>query len=534
VAPGFALTAANAAAVAAICVRLDGLPLALELAAAWLRLLPPAALLARLERALPVLVGGPRDLPARHRTLRATIDWSWDLLEEPERRLMRRLAVFAGGCTLDAAEAVAGDGAEDRAGAAPAVLTRLAALVDASLLRALPAADSAGAAEPRLAMLETIREYAGEQLAASGEADDVRRRHAEYFLALAEAGDAAIAGPAGGAWLARLAAEHDNLRAALGWLSGRAEIEAGLRLAAALWRFWQVHGHLTEGRGWLERLLAAGDERPTAARARALVGAGALAWRQQDAEAARRRLAEAVAACRAADEPAGLATALKHLGLVALYGQPSDVARARRMLEESLSLRRSLDDLDGAASCLNDLAVLALRQGDYDRAGRLLEDSLALCRRHGSRYSLSFVLNNLSLVALEQGRYDRVAALLIDSLAVARELGGPEGVGCVLDRLACLAAARAQPVRAARLFGAAEALRETIGVPLKQAERAIFERHLALARAQLDATAWEAALAEGRGQPLEALIDEAMQELAIVRVDFRGPRRRSPAASKSR
>ncbi|HYI16213.1 MAG TPA: protein kinase [Thermomicrobiales bacterium] len=504
----FALTVDNVAAVAGICARLDGLPLAIELAAARVNLFAPAELLARLTSRLPVLTAVGRDLPARQQTLRATLAWSYDLLAPSERQLFARLGVFAGGFDLEAADAICVTTGDTGLG----VVVGLEALSGQSLLPSV----TSPTGDVRYLMLETVREYAAERLAASDEDAVVRQRHAEYFLALAEAGDGAIAGPNGGAWIAQLAVEHDNLRAALDWLGGQPDSEQALTLAAALWRFWQVHGHLTEGRRRLEGLLADNAAPPTTGRARALVGAGALAWRQHDATAAQHWLDEAVRVCRTVDEPAGLATALKHLGLVALYAQPPSFDESRRFLEESLLLRRSLNDLDGSASCLNDLAVLALRQEDYDRAGRMLEESLTLCRKHGSRYILAFVLNNLSLVALEQGDLDRVTTLLEESLAVARELGGQEGVGCALDRLACLAAARAQPVRAARLFGAAEALRETVGAPLNLSERVTYERHLALARNRLDAATWEATLAEGRDQPLDALIDEAMAALSTA------------------
>jgi hypothetical protein len=363
-------------------------------------------------------------------------------------------------------------------------------------------------------MLETIRAYAEERLAAGDEEVEMRERHAGHYLALAEAGDAAIAGPSGGEWVARLGLEHDNLRAALGWLAGQPDPDMGLQLAAALWRFWQVQGHLTEGRGWLERLLAGAAGPPTVARARALVGAGALTLRQQDKPRARQLLEEAVIACRASGETAGLATALKHLGLMALHDQPPDPVHARLLLEESLELRRTLGDRDGVASCLNDLAVLAIEQGDVVQAERLLEESQEICRALGHQYGLSFVLNNLSLVALERGDGARAAALIRESLSLARALGSRESLGCVLDRLACLAAAQSRAVQAARLFGAAEAQREAIGGALMHAERASFERHLALARAQLDTDTWEATLTEGRDQPVDALIDGAIDALA--------------------
>jgi len=285
--PDFALTPENAATVAAICRRLDGLPLALELAAAQSKLLPPAALLARLERSLDVLTGRARDLPERHRTLRDTLTWSYDLLDPDEQALFRRLAVFAGGCTLDAADAVCVVSTDS----APVVgggdmFTALNALVDQSLARL---AEPAGE-EPRLMMLETIREYALEHLTASGEESEVRRLHAAHYLALAEAVEPLLLGPQQVAWLARLERERDNLRAALRWAWESGEMELGLRIAGALWRFWHLHGYVSEGRGWLDALLARGDAdggaTPTTARAKGIRIAGSLAFFQGDYERA--------------------------------------------------------------------------------------------------------------------------------------------------------------------------------------------------------------------------------------------------------
>jgi predicted ATPase len=504
--PDFALTPTNAIAVRAICARLDGLPLAIELAAARADLFTPEALLERLSQRLPIPATGAHSLPPRHQTLRATLAWSYELLAGEDRELFARLGVFVGGFDLEAADSICAP--EGDLGLS--VVTGLDALAEQSLLRI----ESTAAGARRYLMLETVREYASERLAAGADDAVVRERHARYFLDLAETGDAAIAGPTGGAWLARLAQEHDNLRAALGWFDERDDIEGGLSLAATLWRFWQVQGHLTEGRGWLERLLRRHSGAPTSPECRALVGAGALAWRQQAADTARTWLEAGVDACRATGESAALATALKHLGLMALHGQPPQPEHARALLEESLALRRSLNDRDGVASCLNDLAVLAIENDDFETAGRLLEESQDLCRALGHQYGLSFVLNNLSLVELERGNAARAADCIRESLSLARALSSQESVGCVLDRLACLAAATERPVLAARLFGAAEAQREAIGGALMHAERRSFDRHLALARAQIERAIWDNQMTEGRDLSPDALIDEALEDLA--------------------
>ncbi|HUG60929.1 MAG TPA: helix-turn-helix domain-containing protein, partial [Methylomirabilota bacterium] len=295
--PDFALTDANTATVAAICRYLDGLPLAIELAAARLNLLAPEALLARLERRLPLLTGGPRDAPARLRTMRATIAWSHDLLSDDERLLFRRLAVFVGGFTLDAAEAVAGTEGHH----SPPVLDLVASLVDNSLLRPLaPPTDEPGAATPRFGMLETIREFGLERLAASGEAEDAGDRHAAYFLVLALAAERRLYGPDQVAWLDRLEVELPNLRAALGWLHERGRAEDGLRLATAPGRFWWRRGYLSEGRSWLDAVLALpAAAGASIARVRALLLAGDLAAWQKDGEPAFARHDEAAAMARA-------------------------------------------------------------------------------------------------------------------------------------------------------------------------------------------------------------------------------------------
>jgi hypothetical protein len=448
-----------------------------------------------------MLTSGLPGHPARQQTLRATIGWSYALLEAPWQDLFARLGAFIGSFDLESAEGVCS--APDDPGLS--VATGLAALTDASLVLRI---EQPGGI--RYEMLETIREYAAERLQVLPDGASTHERHAKHFLWVAERADAELGGPLMEAWLTRLALDHPNVRAALVWLAESAQTELGLQLAASMWRFWQVRGHMTEGRAWLERFLNVEDGRPSRARARALVGSGALAWRQQDAPHARERLLQAVAACREVDERAGLATPLKHLALVALYAQPPDFPHAKRLLTESLELRRALADRDGTASCLNDLAVLALRQRQHDEAKPLLEESRALCRELRNGYGLSFVLNNLSLIALAQHEFQAADALLREGLTLARELGSTESVGCALTGMACLAAVRSQPLTAARLLGASEALRDTIGVTLSDIERETYEGYLTVARAGLDAATWESAVAEGRSQPLDAVVDRVL------------------------
>jgi predicted ATPase/class 3 adenylate cyclase len=415
--PGFGVTQENAPAVAAICARVDGLPLALELAAARVKLLPPRALLARLDRRLPLLTGGVRDAPARQRTLRATLDWSHDLLAPPERALFARLAVFVGGFTLEAAEAVC------RPGGGPGVdvLDGLAALADQSLLRQ----DEQPGSESRFSMLETLREYAAERLDEAGQADDLRRRHAEFYLALAEQVGPRLRGYA--TRLEQAEREHDNFRAALAWLVARGPAEAALRLATALGPFWAGRGHLREGRRWLDAALAlapapgVGEGVAAAVRARALRARAGLAGDQGDFRAGRAAAAESLALCRAAGDRPGAALALGTLAH--LEGESGDAAAAQEHLEELLVLGRALGDEERVAFALNGLGNHASRRGDLPRARALYEESLALRRGLGRLDAVARTLMNLGDLAAAEGDSARAAARYEESLELSRALG---------------------------------------------------------------------------------------------------------------
>ncbi len=491
--PSFAVDNASAPAVAEICWRLDGLPLAIELAAARVRLFGPEALLARLEKRLSLLTGGPRDLPARQQTLRDAIAWSHDLLDADEQRLFRRLAVFAGGFSLEAADAVANpDGALD-------TLTLVEHLAEDSLLRRL--ADVGD--DPRFGMLETVREFAAERLAASGDDAPSRDAHARAFLALAESESPRLSGPEQAAALARLAAEHDNLRAALAWAEGAGETETGLRLAAALWKFWDIRGHYAEGRAWLDRFLdrAGSAGEPSAPRAYALNGAGALAWAQDDRTAAVARYDEALAQFRALGDTRGAAIASTNLGLVvgdlgdhgraiALHNEAlalfrevgaagpvavalnnlaqatwatGDLVRAEALLTEALALRRDLGDERGTAIALSNLGGVARERGDVDRAATLHADALALHRRLGDTDGVASSLANLGLVAHDRGDYARAVALQEEALALFRDLGAIGGVARTLGNLGLAERGRGDRERAAVLVGQALALFRDLG-----------------------------------------------------------------------
>jgi predicted ATPase/DNA-binding XRE family transcriptional regulator len=389
-APRFALTSDNAAAVAAICRRLDGLPLAIELAAAWIRVLPPAALLDRLEQRLLLLTGGSRDLPARQQTMRDAIAWSYDLLAESEQTLFRRLAVFVGGWTLDAAEEVSCG--SDRLD----VLGGLDALITASLVQTVEHPDG----ERRFGMLETVREFGMEQLTRRGEADEVGRRHADYFLALAEAGGAALGGAAPGEWVARLEAEQANIRAALSWLRDREESAAGLRLAAALGGFWRLRSANTEGRAWLETFLAqdgateASSEESSTDRIAALRWAGEIAGLLGDPATADARLSESLSLARERGDKRGVASALGAIGS-ALF-QHVDVASSIAPFTEAVDLSRELGDVRQTAFLQAFLGGAIAHQGDLARGDALVAESAEMLRALGD--TRSFEANFVTLV----------------------------------------------------------------------------------------------------------------------------------------
>lgn len=449
VTPNFQLISTNAAAVSAICSRLDGLPLAIELAAARSPLLPPQALLARLERRLPLLMGGARDLPERQQTMRRTLAWSYDLLPLGEQALFRRLAVFEGGCTLEAAEAV-GEMNTD-------VLEGLASLVDKNLLYR----DAGASGELRVAMLETMREFSWEQLTESGEAAATERRHAEYFLRLAETANPELRGPDQGTWVERLETEHDNLRAVLRWALDGGESELGLRVAADLGRFWYMAGHTGEGRGWLQTLLA---QAPTAApevRAKALNGASVLAFQQSDLEQAATLGEDSLAISRTLGDATGIAVRLNNLGNV--MREWSEYGRATGLYEESLTLDRNLGNTLGIAITLNNLGSTARHQGDYDRAMALHEESLALRREVGDTWGVAYTLNNLGQVAYEMGDVERAAVAIEESLTLRRELGDKHGMALGLPVLGNVARARGDLEYAAALHEESLALFQELG-----------------------------------------------------------------------
>ena len=453
--PDFTLNAANAADVAAICRQLDGLPLAIELAAAHCGYLTPRALLARLAPSLPLLTGGPRDLPARQRTLRDAIAWSYDLLPAAVQRVFRGLAVCAGGCTIASAAALCA--LDPDAADSLALVRHLETLARASLLAPV----QRGEDEPRFAMLETIREYGLERLRECGELGALQARHANHFRELAEEAAPGLVGPRVNIWLERLDAEHDNLRGALAWALAAGEAEMALRTTGALWRFWKIRGHWAEGRRWLERALASGSGAPGLVRARALIGAGALAADRGDHAQAVTLYEESLALYRELNDKAGIAHSLNGLGTVAAYRGDNEHAAA--LLEDGLALMRELGDTRGVAISLSNLAQLAWRQGDYARAVALQEEGLALDREMGDTEGIASSLSNLGILARQLGDYARAAALQEESLALKRDLGHTRGIAASLENLGGVAREQGDYARAMALYEEGLAIMRALG-----------------------------------------------------------------------
>ena len=428
--PEFRLTAENAAAVAAVCVRLDGLPLALELAAARIKLLPPQAILARLGSRLELLTGGARDRPARHQTLRAALAWSHDLLSAEEQWLLRRLAVFSGGCTLAAVAAVCnpdGDPAID-------MLDGIAALVDQSLVRAAEPPDG----EPRFDMLETIREYALERLERSGELATIRREHAAWCLALAEAVEPELTGADQALWLNRLEAEHANLRTALRWSLEQGDAESGLRLGGALWWFWHIHGHRAEGQQWLADLLdMRGVSEYPSARAKVLSSLGTLTAHSGDYARAHHLHTQSLAIGQDLADKRVMARALGGLGYVA--HARGDYAVAWSRFQEGLRLWRELSDQAGIAESLNNLGWVVQAQGCYDEARALHGQALVLAKEVRDARRIANSLGALGEIAQIRGRHVEARACHEESLAIRQELGDKWGIAYSLLGLGRLA-----------------------------------------------------------------------------------------------
>jgi predicted ATPase/DNA-binding SARP family transcriptional activator/DNA-binding CsgD family transcriptional regulator len=541
--PDFGLTKDNAQSVASVCRKLEGIPLAIELATARMGALAVEQVAQRLETSLDVLKGASRSADARQRTLRATLDWSHDLLSEEERTFFGRLSVFAGGWTLEAAEIVcSGDGIER-----DDVLDLLGGLVDKSLVVAVASTDGA----LRYRMLEPIRQYAREKLVVSGEADRVRSAHAAFFLAAAEEAEPELWGPEQAEWLARLEPEHDNMRAALSWALQRGKVELGLQLAGTLWQFWWIRGYHDEGTRWLgETLKKDGSE--STARIMALVGIGLMTLERGEIDLAEAAAEESLALSSKAEiESSFLAAAWTILGDAArqrgelerateiyekalvLYREAGDFGdrhgiawsvlslgevssdrgdheRATQLLEEGLTLARELGSAQPYAFSLISLGYEYLLQGDHERAAELNERATEVLRERGHKSGLQHALDNLGWAALVRGDLEQAKNLHEESLALCRELGHRKVAAENLEGLACVAGANREAERAARLFGAARTLQEAIGYHQAPEPRALREPYLAAARSQLDEATWEAAFAKGRAMTFDEAVEYAL------------------------
>jgi predicted ATPase/serine/threonine protein kinase len=534
--PDFSLTMQNADAIVHICRRLDGLPLAIELAAARVKVLSPAALLGRLASSLDLLTAGARDLPERQRTLRRTIDWSHDLLTPSEQKLFRRLSVFTGGCTLEAAEAVC-DAQEDLH---TDLLDAVTSLVDKSLL----SQTGSGDAEPRFTILQTIREYGRERLQESGEVDSTRWAHAAYCLVLAEEGAAEMAPAEREAWLGRCDAEHDNFRVAIEYLIESANAEWGLRLGSALFWFWEPREHLTEGRRSLMALLGIpGANLPTAYRARALYAAGVLADAQLDLDPASELMNLSLDIQRSLGDQQGMAMlesalsigmnkagrydqarshieralalwkelgsgrfvlGLSNLGNIAK--KQGDYAIARTAYETTLEAFRSAGDIRGMAGALNGLGDVVAAQGDLPAARRLYEDCLKKFQQIEDHWGVAGVLRDLGDLARRDGDHRRAADFYKEALAIFHKLGHRRGMVRVLEHLAACADDDGRPDRALILAGAAAAMRETLGISLSQAEREELDEPIQSACEKLPKSEQTKAWAEGRSMTADQVL----------------------------
>jgi predicted ATPase len=506
--PGFELTGGRADTVAEICTRLDGLPLALELAAARSKLLPPEAMAGRLERSLELLTAGARDLPPRQQTLEATLDWSHELLDPLVQKLFARLSVFRGGCTIEAAEAVAVE---------PDVLGRLASLVDESLLRR-----GEGPSGPRFAMLETIREYALARLRESGDEEDARRRHAAHFLLVAEtAARALTTGTVDDETLARLDAEHDNLRAAIAWAAGAGEIEGEVRMAVALRHYWLLRGELAEARRVFEGVVSRSAAAEPRLQALAYVNAGVFPYRQGDIEESKRLWMRAHELFVKVGDDGEAGRTLADLASVAVAER--DLERAATLYEESVTHFEAQGQPVRKAIALSNLGAIASMRGDLDGSAGYLEQAIPLQREIGDRDGLAISLHNLGRTEIKRERLEEAAGLLADALELALALGYREVIANCLQGCAELAVRRDDAEQAARLCGTSLALFDEIGVPLVGEGE---DDYLAL-RAALVRTLGEARVdeleADGRSLPRDEAVARARAELGW-RCRTRAPR----------
>ncbi|HYP19627.1 MAG TPA: tetratricopeptide repeat protein, partial [Chloroflexia bacterium] len=538
--PDFILSTQNAHTVAEICVRLDGLPLAIELLAARAKLFAPDAMLARLDRRLSLLTGGPRDRDSRQQTLRGAIDWSYDILEANEQALFRHIAVFVGGCELAALEAVYP--------MPHSTFEGVESLVDKSLLVPYPPGEQAGD-EARFGMLETIREYALERLVERGEVEQACRRHAEYYASFVEVAGPELSRPEQNLWLGRVAREHDNLRAALRWTLDRGDVRTAARIAGEMWRFWWMRGFLSEGRAWLDEILGQSHSIAVALRATVLRGAGTLAHVQGDILRGQSLFEESLALYRERDDKQGIADVLTSLSNTAM--SLNEHGRAQVYLEESLALNRELGNTESIAVSLSQLGNVAYLTGKYALAGARYTESLAYFRELSDTYSVAVALHNLGEVSYYQGEYARAKGFHEESLGLFRDLGSTYGIayaltsagkcaqaggdstqakslhaealalfqtmGCKQEAAQCLIGvaqaevAEGRHERAVKMLGASEVALEKLGVVMEAGLKAEYEGSITAARQHLSEDAFEGALNAGRDMPIEEAAAYALE-----------------------
>ncbi len=507
--PDFALTDQNAPAVAEICVQLDGLPLALELAAGRSKLFSPQALLGQMESRFTTLRGGPRDLPARQRTLRGAIEWSYDLLDGAEKTLFARLSVFQGGCTIEAVQSTC------RHDLPLDVLDGLASLLNKNLLRQ----EDGPEGEPRFVMLETIREYGREVLDQINGTGDLRRRHAEYFTALAERADPYTrGGPDQMRWLGRLEADHDNLRAALAWALDGEDIELGMRLAGALGYFWVRQGHHTEGQRWVSRTLEADVSRAASpsVRATALFTSALLATYLHDSATAKRLGREALALYRELEDRRNAGWTLIWLAAQYNFTGADEYREGLELCEEGLLLLREADDREGVAQGLNILGELTRNHQDYALARQAYEECLVLAREMGDRMREAMLVGNLGYLAQYQGDLERAGEHFRQALRVSLDIDHDQSIAWALASLGGAVGELGHPGRAARLLGAARGLMDAKGFRPQISDLPDYERAEAAIHEQLGEEAFEAAQARGRAMSLEEAVAYALDDIEPV------------------
>lgn len=491
----FELTEENAPLIAEICCRLDGLPLAIELAAVRVKLFAPQAILNRLSNSLKLLTGGAKDLPERQQTMGGAIQWSYDLLEGEERKLFDRLAVF-GGFTLEAADKVA-----NKEDLSVDILNAVASLVDKSLLTQR---EMAADGEPRFRMLEVVREFALEQLGATGQANEFKRVHAEFFAQMAESFELELRSVKAAEWLETLEQEHDNLRSAIEW-SLEHDLEIALRMVAALRLFWDRRGYLSEGSRWIKQVLEKSvEEADTKLRAKAYLGIGNLSWKQGELEAAEQFFQESLRLSREIDDKFWICRSVGGLGSV--KNRQGDLNQAKIFTEEALAIARELNDITQISNRLNSLGEIARIQEDYDAARDFYEQALILAKQESLKSSITVFTTNLAAVACLQRDYNAALSLALESLDIIEEFGDKIPTGILLGVFAALAVAAGKTEKAARLFGAAQAIFDTMGYKLERADQIFFDQYTKEARSAFGEEAFEAAFQEGKSLRLKKAI----------------------------